>query len=61
MTPYAGEITNDAACAEAGYRLLNDWLEYAAAADMHEFSSPTYYWVQLNALYMGYIYAARLV
>ena len=32
---------------------------YAATADLHEFSSPTYYWVELNALYTGYIYARR--
>lgn len=49
-----GEILDDPVCIKAGYTLLDNWLEYAAAADIHEFSSPTYYWVQLNALYMGW-------
>ena len=29
------------------------WLEYAAAAGNHEYDSPTYYWVQMNALQLG--------
>ena len=54
-----GEIAGNAATTELGYRLIDDWLQYAQTADLHEFSSPTYYWVQINSLYMGYLYARR--
>jgi hypothetical protein len=45
-----GELVNDTTATQGGYTLLADWLAYAATADIHEFSSPTYYWVQLNAV-----------
>lgn len=54
-----GEIAGNARAAELGYRLIDDWLQYARTADLHEFGSPTYYWVQINSLYMGYMYAKR--
>ena len=54
-----GEIAGNAATTELGYHLIDDWLQYAQTADLHEFSSPTYYWVQINSLYMGYLYAQR--
>ncbi len=54
-----GEIAGDGDATRHGYRLLENWLAYAQAADLHEFSSPTYYWVQINALYMGHLYARR--
>ena len=40
-----------------GYRLLNEWLVYAKTAGNHEYNSPTYYWVQLNALQLGCLYS----
>jgi len=54
-----GEIVGNKAAAEMGYRLIDNWLQYTATADLHEFTSPTYYWVQINSLYMGYLYAKR--
>ena len=54
-----GEIVGNAAAAEMGYRLIDNWLQYTSTADLHEFVSPTYYWVQINSLYMGYLYAKR--
>ena len=47
------------AAAAAGYAQLDQWLAYAAHAGNHEFLSPTYYWVQLNALHQGFAFAAR--
>ena len=49
--------TLGAASASHGYALLNRWLEYAAVAGNHEFDSPTYYWVQFNALGLGCMYS----
>ena len=43
--------------AARGYLLKNDWLQYANDGGNHEFSSPTYAWVQLNALTVACIYA----
>ena len=40
-----------------GYALVDDWLKYAATAGNHEFNSPTYYWVQMNALQLGCMYS----
>ena len=34
-------------------------LSHTQTADIHEFASPTYYWVQINALYMGHAFARR--
>ena len=45
------------AAATHGYTLFNNWLIYAATAGNHEFDSPTYYWVQMNALGLGCMYA----
>ena len=54
-----GEIANDPVCAQAGYTLLDNWLEYAAAADIHEFSSPTYYWVPVSGIPLSNQESAR--
>ena len=54
-----GEIVGNKEAAEMGYRLIDNWLQYEQTADLHEFTSPTYYWVQINSLYMGYLYAKR--
>ena len=54
-----GEIVGNKEAAEMGYRLIDNWLQYEQTADLHEFTSPTYYWVQINSLYMGYLYARR--
>ena len=58
-TALMGEIAGNQEAADMGYRMVDDWLRYAQSADLHEFSSPTYYWVQINALNMGYMYARR--
>jgi hypothetical protein len=47
------------AAAENGYKLLEEWKQYAASAGNHEFNSPTYYWVQINAIQLGCMYAKR--
>ena len=39
-----------------GRQQLNDWVDYTRQAGIHEFDSPTYYSVDLNSLYMGYLY-----
>jgi hypothetical protein len=36
-----GEIADDAIATAMGYRLLSNWLAYAATAGIHEFLSPT--------------------
>ena len=54
-----GEISGNSATTALGYQLIDNWLQYTQSADLHEFSSPTYYWVQINSLYMGYMYAKR--
>ena len=51
--PYAARA---AASAAAGYAQLDAWLAFAAAGGNHEFLSPTYYWVQLNALHQVLLY-----
>ena len=40
-----------------GRRQLDDWIDYTRQAGIHEFDSPTYYSVDLNSLFMGYLYA----
>jgi hypothetical protein len=40
-----------------GRKQLDDWVDYTRHAGIHEFDSPTYYSVDLNSLYMGYLYA----
>ena len=52
--------TLGAMSAQHGYKLLNDWLIYAKTAGNHEYNSPTYYWVQLNALQLGCMYSKDL-
>lgn len=44
---------------DVGYAMWDAWRSYTAEAGIHEFTSPTYTYVQLTALYPGYIYAAR--
>lgn len=58
-TVLMGEIAANRAAADMGYRMVDNWLRYVQIAGLHEFSSPTYYWVQINALYVGYMYAKR--
>lgn len=48
-----------AAAADIGYTMLDMWVNYTKRAGIHEFTSPTYGHVQLTALYVGYIWAAR--
>ena len=43
--------------AKNGYSLLSDWKSFAAQAGNHEFNSPTYYWVQINAIQLGCMYS----
>ena len=50
-----GEIAGNKQATDIGYQMVQDWLTYTQSADLHEFSSPTYYWVQVNSLYMGYL------
>ena len=52
--------TLGAATAAHGYdTLLANWVNYSHTAGNHEFNSPTYYWVQMNALALGCMYAKR--
>ena len=51
--------TLGAAAAAHGYDLVEAWLTYASTAGNHEFDSPTYYWVQMNALTIGCLYASK--
>ena len=39
--------------------MLDQWVNYTAVSGIHEFTSPTYTYVQVSALYAGYIYAQR--
>ena len=41
--------------------MFDKWYTYTREASIHEFTSPTYTWVQLTALYAGYLFAARPV
>ncbi len=45
--------------ATVGYEMWEEFYNYTMHAGLHEFTSPTYTYVQLTALYPGYIYAAR--
>lgn len=45
--------------AAVGYEMWEGWRKYTAAAGLHEYVSPTYGYVQLTALYPGYLLAAR--
>ena len=58
-----GEIVGGARGAQAariGYAMWDVWRNYTAAVGgLHEFTSPTYTYVQLTALYPGYMYANR--
>jgi hypothetical protein len=43
-----------------GYEMLDAWLGYTGATGgLHEFTSPTYTYVQLSALYPGFLFAGR--
>ena len=48
-----------AVAADVGYAMLDEWLAYTRASGVHEFTSPTYTYVQLSALYTAYIHARR--
>jgi hypothetical protein len=57
-----GEIAggdDGAVSASVGYDMLNQWINYTNVAGIHEFTSPTYTYVQVSALYMGYIHAKK--
>jgi hypothetical protein len=54
-----GEAINDASAADEGYRQLDQWIDYTRHAGVHEFDSPTYYFVDLDSLSAGYLYAKR--
>ena len=48
------------AAAEAGYKFFSDWLTYTSdIGGLHEFDSPTYTAVQMNGLYIIFLYAKR--
>jgi hypothetical protein len=49
---------NAATAKAVGLAQWAHWLEYTRASGLHEFDSPTYTAVQLNALYMLFIYGA---
>ena len=51
--PGLPNATRIADAREHGKELLQEWLVYASKAGNHEFDSPTYYWVQMNALGLG--------
>jgi hypothetical protein len=55
----AGNTTQGIVAADVGYTMLEQWAQYTDAAGIHEFTSPTYTYVQLSALYTGYIHASR--
>jgi hypothetical protein len=40
-----------------GRKQFDEWVDYTRHAGIHEFDSPTYYSVDLNSLYMGYLYS----
>jgi hypothetical protein len=57
-----GEIvggTRGDAARDVGYKMWDIWRSYTKEAGIHEFTSPTYSYVQLTALYPAFIYAAR--
>jgi len=54
-----GTGARGAAAADIGYGMLDRWLRYSRGSGTHEFTSPTYTYVQLSALYTGYIHARR--
>ena len=41
----------------SGFRQLDLWFNYTHTAGIHEYTSPTYTWVQFDALYLGQLYA----
>jgi len=49
-----GEAVNDTTAAAEGYHQLDAWITYTKANGIHEFDSPTYYYVDLDCLSMGY-------
>lgn len=50
------EALGDRETEAKGSKQLDDWIDYTRRAGIHEFDSPTYYSVDLNSLYMGYLY-----
>jgi hypothetical protein len=57
-----GEIAggdDGAVSAAVGYDMLDQWTNYTKTAGVHEFTSPTYTYVQVTALYIGYIHAQK--
>jgi hypothetical protein len=53
-----GEAINDSAMASQGYAWLDQWIAYTCANGIHEFDAPTYYYVDLEYLRLGYLFAA---
>jgi hypothetical protein len=51
------EAIGDKEVEAQGRKQLDDWIDYTRQAGIHEFDSPTYYSVDLNSLFMGYLYA----
>ena len=51
------EAIEDRETEAKGRKQLDDWVDYTRHAGIHEFDSPTYYSVDLNSLYMGYLFA----
>lgn len=54
-----GQAIGDAQAESQGYRELDQWIDYTRANGIHEFDSNTYYFVDLDSLNAGYLYAAR--
>ena len=50
------EALDDREVEAKGRKQLDDWIDYTRHAGIHEFDSPTYYSVDLNSLFMGYLY-----
>ena len=53
-----GEAINDSAMASQGYAWLDQWIAYTCANGIHELDAPTYYYVDLEYLRMGYLFAS---
>ena len=53
----AGTCPRAANATASGFRQLDLWFNYTHTAGIHEYTSPTYTWVQLDALYLGQLYS----
>lgn len=53
-----GEAINDSTMAAQGYAWLDQWIAYTCSSGIHEFDAPTYYYVDLEYLRLGYLFAA---